>query len=1092
MFRRHTSRVDLSTAGFTKTARRAARPGPRQRRLACEPLEERTMLAVSPQAQSSADAAVQHMADVMDQDHDRVWIYEDISSPGNHFHARGKMPADGPVTIYGSYADDTHAGATSIRNEFCATTEDAWGGFYFMNGVMPEGASEPLPNWGTVPNAGFDLTGAESLTFWAKGAVGGEVIEFFVGGVGRDPASGQPIELYPDSAPLYPASSPQRVFTLANQWEPFTFDLTGLDMSYVLGGFGWVATAASNPDGAVFYLDDMYFELDDAATQQRLNQPRFLKSYTTLDVQPDVSNDDIDVDLRFRNAANSEDNALAILAFLADGSSDSLRRAKLVGDAFVYATEHDRTFKDGRVRSVYMAGDIALPPGWEPDGAVGNIPIPGFYDDLKEVPGCSDESTGKLEEVEQNRSDVGDNAWVMISLLALYQETGEDVYFDAAERIGQFIRQFREDSGTYQGFRGGIQDPETATPINRDWASTEHNLDVYVAATLMHQLTGEAQWLDDARHAREFVDAMWDPSVSAYRPGTLDPETRNEDGNQIPLDAQALAGLALTDLSANRLADIFTGIGANQRNQHDGFDGFDFNSDRDGVWFEGTGQAATAYAVAGRPTDAEHYAAELRRAQETEDYGDGQGIAVASRDGLTTGFDWDYYRRLHVGATAWLVFAQLEINPYYINNDDSGDLGRVGLAERSGLDPSAGDLWYRLETIHGGILTAEAFFQGDDNSVTLEIYDASQTDPPLPTSVLADGSRRADRAGTSAGQTYFVKLSGSNTDVDLRVTNLVDHQGTTVTVHGTDGDDTFEFNAAASRLITINGVEYRFDDAEVRSVTFDGQAGKDVVTLRDSPGDETLTAEPGSVTFAENAGLFTVEATAFEELQAYAAQGGNDKAVLEDSAGYDKFKGDPTVSKLYKGGLFYHRVKFFDVVECLSSGGDDFARLWDSPNNDTLQTQRDRTRLYGDGFDVTVDGFNRVYTRATGGGHDKAYFTDSPEDDTTRARAHKVMMWGGEYANPTYKLTARTFDDVFLDATQGGYDKAKLHDTIRDDVLEATEDWVKLSTQRDELDMLYQAFAFEWVKAYATEGLNTVEKPDTLPFDLILDGDWVE
>ena len=425
-------------------------------------------------------------------------------------------------------------------------------------------------------------------------------------------------------------------------------------------------------------------------------------------------------------------------------------------------------------------------------------------------------------------------------------------------------------------------------------------------------------------------------------------------------------------------------------------------------------------------------------------------------------------------------------------NDHVTNLGTLGLVQRSGLDPSAGDLWFRVETISAGILTAEAFFQGDGDSVQLAIYDANQTDPPLATSALVDGSQRVDLAGVSAGEAFFVKVSGSHTNVDLRVANLIDHRGTTLIVHGTDGDDTFEFNAAESRLITINGVEYVFDDAEVNFVTFDGQAGYDIVTLRDSPGDETLTAEPGSVTFVENTGLFTVQATAFEELQAYARAGGADKAVLKDSAGYDKFKGDPTVSKLYKGGVFYHRVKFFDSVECLSSGGDDFARLWDSPANDTLQTQRDLTRLYGEGFDITVGGFNRVYTRATGGGHDTAHITDSPEDDTTRARAHKVMMWGGEYADPTYKLTARTFDEVLLYATQGGFDKAKLHDTIRDDVLEATEDWVKLSTQKDELETLYQAFAFEWAKAYATEGRDTVIQSAALPYDLIFDGNWIE
>jgi hypothetical protein len=46
------------------------------------------------------------------------------------------------------------------------------------------------------------------------------------------------------------------------------------------------------------------------------------------------------------------------------------------------------------------------------------------------------------------------------------------------------------------------------------------------------------------------------------------------------------------------------------------------------------------------------------------------GLVAASHDGVTTGFNNDYgpnyyYRRMHVGATSWLIFAQLGFNPYY-------------------------------------------------------------------------------------------------------------------------------------------------------------------------------------------------------------------------------------------------------------------------------------------------------------------------------------------------------------------------------------------------------------------------------------------
>ena len=365
----------------------------------------------------------------------------------------------------------------------------------------------------------------------------------------------------------------------------------------MLGGFGWAASAVDNPDGAVFYLDDIQYELSPARRDQRLNEPRFLRSFTTLPLQPDPfdANKDDDIDFALRNTAFTYDNAVAVLAFLADGSADSLRRAQLIGNAFVYASHHDRFFDDGRIRTAYAAGDISLPPGWTPNGRSGTVPIPGFFDERQQF----------FFEVEQCAVDVGNNAWAMIALLALYQRTHVADYLDTARRLGEFIRSFRNDTGVYQGFQGGVDCPECPpegappcpTPGRRVWASTEHNLDVYAAFTRMFEITGEDQWRTDAEHAREFVDAMVVPETGCHLAGTTNPNTLNTDACQLPLDTQSWSVLALRD----RLT-IPSALGCAETNHaasSDGFTGFDFNNDGDGVWFEGTAQMAVAYAFAG-------------------------------------------------------------------------------------------------------------------------------------------------------------------------------------------------------------------------------------------------------------------------------------------------------------------------------------------------------------------------------------------------------------------------------------------------------------------------------------------------------------
>lgn len=550
-------------------------------------------------AQTSAEPSLNYLRGVMDQYHTRVAVYDDVSSAGNHFLIYTKSDPNAPVTMNGSWAPSPHSGATSIRAEYVATS--------------------PSGGYDLQSDAGIDLSGATALTFWARGAVGGEQIEFL-----------------------------GSLTTLTSEWKQYTIVLTGVGLSSVRVGFSWRADSTHNPNGAVFFLDDIQYELSPAARAERLNQPRFLRSYTTLPAA--------DLDLVLRNLAFTYDNALALLAFLADGSSDSVRRARLIGDAFVYATQHDRTFRDNRscndpivpasvdgarLRTGYAAGDLALPSG--------SVPVSGFYLD----------PPGQFIEIEQGAVDVGNNAWAGIALMALYKRTGDARYLETACRLGNFIAAFRSNEG-FGGFTGGVNDPEGATPTLRPFASSEHNIDAFVLFTLLYQATGETRWRDHAEHARSFLDAMWDDGRGCFLTGTGDPHTRNTTPGQLPLDVQAWSIIALPGVLTSPHNQMIRCAETYQFNTHDGLTGFDFNEDKDGVWLEGTGQMAVAYAFAGFPNAAAAMRATLRAAEQN-----GQGIPAASHDGLTTGFGFNYYRRLHVGATAWNVFAQLAFNPYY-------------------------------------------------------------------------------------------------------------------------------------------------------------------------------------------------------------------------------------------------------------------------------------------------------------------------------------------------------------------------------------------------------------------------------------------
>lgn len=640
-----------------------------------ERLEPRTLLAAVTPAEAAAVAAgLGYLNQRMDEYHTAFEVYRDISSAGNHFHGRQLLPDEtAAVTMAGSWTQDVYEGATSIRFEFQNRDGSNYGGYYLQNGFLGPTDQAPQLNFGQVPGAGVDLRGATALSLKVKGTRGGEQIEFFHGGIGRDPVSGAPTTPYPDSSPRFPGIGVTT--TLSNSWQTIQIPLQGLDLSYTLG-WGWIANAPSNPQGAVFFVDDVKYVLSETAALQRLAEPRFVQSFNTLPVQPDLEdgNPDDDIDLVLRNGASSYDNAVLVLTYLAEGSPDSLRRAKLIGEAFLRAIDHDRSFDNGAIRKFYMAGDISLPPGWQPNGRTGTVPIPGFY--LEE--------TQSFVEVEQDALDVGSNAWVTIALLGLYRRTGETRWLDAAQRIGEFVLQFRQDTGLFQGYRGGLQDPEGAEPRVRPYAATEHQIDVVAAARVLYAVTGDPKWQDAEQHARQFVDQMLDQASGCRFTGTTDPNTRNETPSQLPLDTQSWFVLAMPDAADHLLQGALRCAEQQHQVQVGDLSGFDFNTDRDGVWLEGTAQMALAYAAAGESQNGDFFLQQLIQAQSPPGQGSAGALFAATRDGLTTGFDFKYFRREHVAAVGWAIMSWLDFNPFYQsyvtlsyhNRSDPADVNR--------------------------------------------------------------------------------------------------------------------------------------------------------------------------------------------------------------------------------------------------------------------------------------------------------------------------------------------------------------------------------------------------------------------------------
>ena len=424
------------------------------------------------------------------------------------------------------------------------------------------------------------------------------------------------------------------------------------------------------------------------------------------------------------------------------------------------------------------------------------------------------------------------------------------------------------------------------------------------------------------------------------------------------------------------------------------------------------------------------------------------------------------------------------------------DLGQVDFRLLDHLS-LAGSHFYRIRTVHDGMLSLQVDTPTPPKSARLKLYDDNPAETagltPLEQSALdEDANQRIDWA-VAAGETYYVEVYGSNPDFDFRIANLVHHDGATVTVQGTDGDDVFAFAPTGSYLVTINGVAYHFDDAEVNAVQFDGSEGNDTASIDDSSGNDVYTATPDYAQMVSPD--VTVLAESCSEVHAYARHGGTDTAIFIDSPGNDKAKAEDgdTVKRYSSNRSYYNRAKFFETVEVnFSEGGTKGdARMWDSPASDIFDGMPGNCRYYSEdtAFDVTVLGADFVTAYSKNGGDDKLILHDSPGDDVFRGKAHKVELFDRDSGGKVHKITARGFNDVTAYADQGGRDIAKLYDSTLDDLWEAEysegETWSKMtSTNR----ALYEAMAFEQVKGYSLNGgTNTLQKKITPPeIDFVL------
>ena len=584
--------------------------------------------------QPAAEKAIQALKNTLEEERRNIYVYRDFGDTENHYTQKALMAGMDASLVRDmneNWQENPYSGSSCIRCEQI-THEGDWGGWLFLNGYLPEGSNVPELNDGTVDGQGLDLSGAERLTFFARGEKGGEQVEFFTCGFGYNSEWNAQVVPFPDSS----MKRSTGVVTLTREWTQFSIDLSSADMSSIVCGFGYVLKGNVPGDREkVCYLDEIRFEGDFSSGTDR----RFLlRSYDTDNIY-------------IQNAAFSYDNALTAMAFLSAGYKEE---AEMILDAFVYAAENDR-YKPDRIRNAYAAGDITAFPGWG-----GAARLPGWYDRINKQ---------WYEDRYQTGSNVGNTSYVALSLLQYDALYSSERYLNTAGKLMDWV--IDNCSGEGDGFTAGYDGwPEggSDTTYLFTYKSIEHNIDAFAAFSRLYERTGEQKYWDAADSALRFVQSMYDEEKCLFYTGTLDDGITANTENTV-LDAQVWACLALGEEFSPYEASLKV---VEEMKTDEGGYPFCLTNANGGWWAEGTAYTALMYRLRGDEGKALSALAALESIQKENGL-----FPAATTEHLSTGFGlfdgtpWEYGTADHLAPTAWFIMAIQGFNPYVFQSESS-------------------------------------------------------------------------------------------------------------------------------------------------------------------------------------------------------------------------------------------------------------------------------------------------------------------------------------------------------------------------------------------------------------------------------------
>ncbi|NQT06957.1 MAG: hypothetical protein HQ575_05395, partial [Candidatus Omnitrophica bacterium] len=428
-------------------------------------------------------------------------------------------------------------------------------------------------------------------------------------------------------------------------------------------------TDPNDPDNFIGAKGDALQFLKDMMNKQRTTGKRILYSYISTGGATD-------------SYGWTYDNAISAIAFAETGS---WQRVKDILDAYIWFQDRDPQ-NDGRIRRAY----------WE------SLPIDDLHvgDCTLWIPTANAEAASQA---------VGDMSIMAIIALRYHEYLGvpNSDYYTFAKKLMDWIQAnaySTNGDGGYNMVRNSLELVGAA-----DRKSTENNIDAYVAFMKLYEVSNNNAYRTYALHAKNFILDMWNTTDKMFWTGTLDNGITINGG--VNSDVTGYDGVNDTSgqpedpttwgfLALGEATKYGTGVDWVENNckvtNMDGYSfGYDFNADRDGIWFEGMGHMALSYQMLLNNTKSDSILDMVMQAQDTN-WG---GIECASHDGVTTSFGlWTLTDDMHVSPCAWFVLAVDNYNPFW-GQAITDPIPYEGQYSSTGTSYIFNDPWISAETL---------------------------------------------------------------------------------------------------------------------------------------------------------------------------------------------------------------------------------------------------------------------------------------------------------------------------------------------------------------------------------------------------------